>query len=131
MYGRLVIFGNKITSDIEINVSGVKTSYNNITLSISSSNSYGGSVYYSVNGGEEKFLGTMEGYTITNGVGRVVLNNVSELVVRLDCGDVPETIIRYSNGEMLYINHVDYDDYIFDVTSHLQDNIEVIADVCG
>ena len=125
--GRLVIPANKITGDIEIVASGVKTSYDNITLSMSSANTYGGSVYYSLNDGEQTLLGKIYNYSITEGVESIVLNNVYKLIVYIDCDDVPFGTIESANGELLYQTY----EGLLDVTPYLQDGLKVHGNVKG
>lgn len=127
MYGRLVIPANKITGDIEINISGVKPSYNNITLSMSSANRHGGDVYYTLNDGEEKLLGKMYNYSVTEGVQSIVLNDVYKLTVYIYCDDSPYGTIKNANGELLYSTY----EHTLDVTPYLQDGLKVNGDVRG
>jgi hypothetical protein len=122
-----VIPANKITGDIEIVASGFKPSYNNITLSMSSANTYGGSVYYSLNDGEETLLGKMYGYSVTEGVQSIVLNDVYKLMVYIDCDDVPYGTIESANGELLYETY----EGSLDVTPYLQDGLKINGSVKG
>ena len=127
MHSRLVIPVDKITGDIEINISGFKPSYNNITLSISSSNRHGGDVYYVLNDDEQKLLGKMSNYVVTEGVQSIVLNNVYKLTVYIYCDDVPYGTITSANGELLH----SVSESLLDVTPYLQDGLKVNGDVKG
>lgn len=126
-----------VPETIEVKINGVvategidysyKKVYNNITLSMSSSNSHGGAVYYTLNDGERTLLGEMHNFSVTEGVGSIVLNNVYKLIVYISCDDTPQGTIIDANGELLYETYGG----LLDVTPYLQDGLCVNGDVKG
>lgn len=84
MYGKLVIFGNKITNDIEITAKGHRIGFYNITLRQSSSST--GRCYYTLND-EESFE-----LPIST---RVVLNGVTSLKIALSSPNGGDNLCIY------------------------------------
>ena len=117
MYGRLVIPTNKITGDIEINISGNKVVFYNITLL----KRYGNGDYYcTVNGVESIKL------TVNT---PVRLNRVTSLDIKLSVPTSSKTCvyeILKSNGTLIKQEVMNAGVIERSITQYLEDNCSVI-----